>query len=170
VPLTAAQVAEIYIPGTLTECLALGRAVRAARERGADPVQVAADTLGGWVLFRGTITEREWKNTGYLEGTHEITGEGPFAGHTMKVWFKNENHISWLDGKPYATSPDLIELCDGETAEPLSNTYLSQGTPVAVIGRRRRAAYDGPRGLEVMGPRHFGFDIDFTPVESLPHP
>jgi uncharacterized protein len=167
VPLTAAQIAEIYIPGTLTECLTLGRSVREARERGADPVQTAADTLGGWVLFRGTITEREWKNTGYLEGTHEIEGESEFAGHTLKVWFKNENHLSWLDGKPYVTSPDLIEVCDAETAEPLSNTYLARGARVAVVGRRRRELYDGPRGLEVLGPRHFGFDLDFTPIETL---
>jgi uncharacterized protein len=167
VPLTATQVSEIYIPGTLTECLALGRAVRAAREQGNDPVQVAADTQDGWLLFRGTVTRRKWENTGYLEGTHEITGAGEFAGHTLKVWFKNENHVSWLDGKPYVTSPDLIEVCDGETAEPLSNTYLSEGANVAVIGRRRRDLYDSPRGLEVMGPRHFGFDLDFTPIESL---
>jgi len=38
---------------------------------------------------------------------------------------------------------------------------------VAVVGRRRRDLYDGPRGLAVLGPRHFGFDIDFTPIETL---
>jgi len=65
------------------------------------------------------------------------------------------------------TSPDLIEVCDAETAEPLSNTYLARGARVAVVGRRRRELYDGPRGLEVLGPRHFGFDLDFTPIETL---
>jgi DUF917 family protein len=165
VPLTGAEVAEIYIPGTMTECLNLGRAVRAARDGGSDPVQAAADTLGGWVLFRGTLTVRKWENTGYLEGTHDIAGAGEFAGHTMRIWFKNENHIAWLDDQPYVTSPDLIEVCDGQTAEPLSNTFISEGLDVAVIGRRRRDAYDNDRGLEVMGPRHFGFDIDFTPIE-----
>ena len=170
VPLTAQQVSDIYIPGTLTECLQLGRAIRLARDNGADPVQAAADAASGWVLFRGTLTSREWKNTGYLEGFHQITGTGPFTGHTLKIWFKNENHISWLDDKPYVTSPDLIEVCDGQTAEPLSNTYLTEGTHVAVIGRRRRDQFDTPRGLEVLGPRHFGFDLDFTPIETLTHP
>jgi len=169
VPLTAQQVSEIYIPGTLSECLALGQAIRAAREQGGDPVAAAADALAGWVLFRGTLTKREWKNTGYLEGTHEITGEGEFAGQVLKIWFKNENHVSWLDGKPYVTSPDLIEVCDAATGEPLSNTYLTEGAQVAVVGRRRRDPFDSPRGLEVLGPRHFGFDIDFTPIETLTH-
>jgi DUF917 family protein len=167
IPLTAREVADIYIPGTLTECLSLGRAIRAARDDGQDPVQAAAAALSGWVLFRGTVTAREWKNTGYLEGTHEIAGTGEFAGHTLKVWFKNENHLSWLDGKPYVTSPDLIEVCDGQTAEPLSNTYITEGTEVAVVGRRRRDHYDSERGLAVLGPRHFGFDLDFSPIETL---
>jgi len=166
-PLTAQQVGEVYIPGTLSECLALGRAIRVAREQGSDPVAAAAHALGGWVLFRGRLAKREWTNTGYLEGTHEITGEGESAGHVLTVWFKNENHISWLDGQPYVTSPDLIELCDAATGEPLSNTSLREGTHVAVVGRRRRDPYDSPRGLAVLGPRHFGFDIEFTGIETL---
>jgi hypothetical protein len=85
----------------------------------------------------------------------------------MKIWFKNENHVSWLDGQPYVTSPDLIELCDAATGEPLSNTSLREGTQVAVVGRRRRAPYDSPRGLDVLGPCHFGFDIEFTGIETL---
>lgn len=168
-PLTAQQVGGVYIPGTLSECLALGRAIRVAREEGSDPVAAAAQALAGWVLFRGRLAKREWKNTGYLEGTHEITGEGESAGHVLKVWFKNENHVSWLDGQPYVTSPDLIELCDAATGEPLSNTSLREGTQVAVVGRRRRDPYDSPRGLDALGPRHFGFDIEFTGIETLMH-
>jgi len=52
----------------------------------------------------------------------------------------------------------------------LSNTYIGEGADVAVVGRRRRDRYDSPRGLEVLGPRHFGFDLDFTPIETLTQP
>ncbi len=167
VPLPAREVARILVPNTLSECLELGRAIRLAREHGADPVRAAADALDGWVLFKGTIVGREWRNTGYMEGFHVISGEGDFAGQTLKVWFKNENHLTWLDGKPYVSSPDLIEVCDPETAEPLVNTYLEVGGRVAVVGRRRRAAFDSEAGLAALGPRHFGWDLDFTPIEEL---
>jgi DUF917 family protein len=167
VPLPAREVARILIPGTLSECLRLGRAIRVARERGADPVHAAADALDGWVLFRGVISRREWTDTGYMEGFHEIAGEADFQGHTLKVWFKNENHLTWLDGQPYVCSPDLVEVCRADTAEPLVNTYLQVGDRIAVVGRRRRAAFDSPAGLAALGPRHFGWDLDFVPIERL---
>lgn len=167
VPLPAREVARIFVPDTLSECLELGRAIRLARERGSDPVRAAAATLDGWVLFKGTIISREWVDTGYMEGFHELQGEDEFQGHTLKLWFKNENHLSWLDGMPYVCSPDLVEVCHADTAEPLANTYLEVGGRVAVVGRKRRAAFDSAAGLAALGPRHFGWDLDFTPIEEL---
>lgn len=165
--LPAARVAEIYVPLTMSECLALGRAIREAREAGDDPVSAAADAVGGAVLFRGAVVGRNWSNTGYMEGTHELEGSGEFAGHRLKVWFRNENHVSWLDGEPWVASPDLIEFCDPATGEPLVNTYLELGQDLAVVGRRRRDQFDSPAGLETLGPRHFGFDLDFRGIEQL---
>jgi DUF917 family protein len=170
VPLPAREVARIMVPGTLSECLQLGRAIRVAREHGGDPVRAAADALDGWLLFEGTIAGREWVSTGYMEGFHTIDGDGEFQGHTLKLWFKNENHLSWLDGELYVCSPDLVEVCHAETAEPLVNTYLQVGDRVAVVGRRRRAAFDSEAGLAALGPRHFGWDLDFIPIEKLTIP
>lgn len=161
------RVAEIYVPRTMSECLELGRAIREARERSEDPVAAAAAAVDGWVLFQGRIAEREWANTGYLEGTHVLEGTGDFAGRRLKIWFRNENHMTWLDDEPWVASPDLIEVCDPETAEPLVNTYLDLGQEVAVVGRRRRDQFDSPAGLETLGPRHFGFDIEFRGIEEL---
>jgi hypothetical protein len=170
VPLPAREVARILVPDTLSECLGLGGAIRVARERGDDPVRAAAGALDGWVLFKGAIASREWTDTGYMEGFHTIDGEGEFQGHTLKLWFKNENHLSWLDGQLYVCSPDLIEVCHADTAEPLVNTYLQVGDRVAVVGRRRRAAFDSEAGLAALGPRHFGWDLDFIPIEKLTAP
>lgn len=168
VPLPAAEAARIFVPGTLTECLRLGKAIREARESGEDPVAAAAEAIEGWVLFRGRITKREWQNTGYLEGFHEVAGEGAHEGHTLRIWFKNENHLSWLDGEPFACSPDLIEVCNAETGEPLVNTYLKEGDRIAVVGRRRRDHFDSEAGLAALGPAHFGWpEVPFTPIEQL---
>jgi len=166
-PLPAKRVSEIYVPGTMAECLSLGRAIREARETNQDPVEAAARALDGYVLFRGRIVDRNWSNTGYMEGTQDIEGNGPFQGHMLRVWFRNENHISWLDGKPWVTSPDLIEICDPQTGEPLVNTFLENGQEVAVVGRRRRDQFDSPAGLAALGPHHFGFDVEFQGIENL---
>lgn len=165
--LPAAEVRAIAIPGTLTEALRLGSVIREARERGIDPVAAAAEAIDGWVLFRGTLVGRNWENTGYMEGRHTLRGSGDFSGHTLEVWFRNENHISWLDDEPWVASPDLIEFCDPQTAEPLVNTDLELDQEVAVVGRRRRGAFDSDGGLTTLGPRHFGFEIEFRGIEQL---
>jgi DUF917 family protein len=166
--LPASEVKRIYVPGTISESLGVGRAIREAREAGSDPVVASARALGGWVLFRGTISEREWRNTGYLEGTHDIRGEGEFEGKTLRIWFKNENHLSWLDGEDYVASPDLIEVCDAATGEPLVNTYLEIGDRIAVVAARRRDVWDSEAGLATLGPAHFGWqDFRYRPIESL---
>jgi DUF917 family protein len=166
--LPVSEVRRIYVPGTITESLAVGAAIRVAREGGGDPVVAAAQALGGWVLFRGTIVEREWRNTGYLEGTHEVEGEGPFSGHRLRIWFKNENHVTWMDGADWAASPDLIEVCHPVTGEPLVNTYLKEGDRIAVVGARRREVWNSAAGLATLGPAHFGWgDFTYRPMESL---
>jgi hypothetical protein len=165
--LPASRVREICVPSTMSECLTLGSAIREAREAGTDPVQAAARTLDGWVLFEGEVTGRDWANTGYMEGRHVLTGSDGFAGHELEVWFRNENHVTWLDGEPWVCSPDLIEFCDPATGEPLVNTYLEHGQRISVVGRRRRDLFDSPAGLDTLGPRHFGFELEFRPIESL---
>jgi DUF917 family protein len=165
--LPASEVRQIAVPETLSEAMRLGRAIREARERGADPVTAAADAIDGWVLFRGAVVGRDWQNTGYMEGHHTIEGSGESSGHALEVWFRNETQVSWLDGEPWVASPDLIEFCDPHTAEPLVNTYLELGQEIAVVGRRRRDAFDSPGGLATLGPRHFGFEIEFRGIEQL---
>jgi uncharacterized protein len=165
--LPASEVRQIAVPETMSEAIRLGRAIRDARQSGGDPVAAAADAIDGWVLFRGAIVGRDWKNTGYMEGRHTIEGTDDFSGHALEVWFRNENHVSWLDGEPWVASPDLIEFCHPVTAEPLVNTYLELGQEIAVVGRRRRDAFDSAGGLATLGPRHFGFEIEFRGIEQL---
>jgi DUF917 family protein len=169
IPLSGREVKEIAVPGTLTECLQIGQTIRGAREAGRDPVAaLAAELPRTWLLFRGRVMWREWESRdGYMWGETLIEGEDAFEGRQLRVWFKNENHLTWLDDAPYVSSPDIIEIVDGDTAAPLVNSALEVGQKVAVIGVRRRDLFDSERGIELLGPRHWGVDLDFQPIESL---
>jgi DUF917 family protein len=169
IALSGREVKEIAVPGTLSECFAIGRTIREAREKSVDPVHAVVDELDhAWVLFRGAVAVRHWEDRdGYMWGEHEIEGKDVFSGQHLKIWFKNENHMSWLNGVPYVSSPDILEVVDPQTGEPLSNTYMGKGQHVAVIGVRRRPQFDNEKGLEALGPRHWGFDVDFCPIEKL---
>ena len=167
-PLIAREMKEILVPGTLSMSLALGRSMRQAREAGQDPIDAALAATGGWRLFEGVVTGKDWEDRGgYMYGTVHIRGTGDFRGHTLDVWFKNENHVSWLDGEPWVCSPDLVTLAypDGEGT---TNTLIKEGDAIVAVGIKGLESFRTEFGLnQAAGPRYFGFDIDYLPIEEL---
>ena len=75
--------------------------------------------------------------------------------------------MTWLDGKPWVMSPDIIEIIDAKTGEPITNTNIKIGDKVSVIGMASESVFRCNEGLGVLGPRHFGFDLDYRPMEEL---
>jgi len=164
----AREMKEVLIRGTLTECLEIGRTIREERTAGRDPINRVLTQTGGKLLFKGTVSKKEWEDKiGYYWGTHEISGEGQYEGKTFKIWFKNENHISWLNEEVFLTSPDLIIVVRSDDCEPLANPAINEGMRVSVIGLRARDQFLIEKGINILGPRHFGFDYEYRPFLSL---
>jgi DUF917 family protein len=156
----------VAVPGGITRALTVGRAIRAAKA-GGDPVAAAAQALGGWVLFRGRVAKKEWESRdGYMYGTTTVEGEGDDGGHVLRVWFKNENHVTWRDGTPWVLSPDLI-MTIGADGTPYTNTLLPEGARIGVVGAMADPRLRTPAALNLLGPRHYGHDLDYTPIEKL---
>lgn len=167
-PVQGAAFHEAIIPGTLTKSYEVGKIIRESRESEDDPADKIVEKFGGWILFRGEVVGRTWENRdGYMFGETEIKGSGLKPGSKMKIWFKNENHITWLDGKPWITSPDIIEIIDAKSGEPITNTDIKMGDEVSVIGMKTEPIFRTPAGLKVLGPKHFGFDLEYKPLENL---
>jgi DUF917 family protein len=165
--MTGRQLKSIAVTGGISRSLAVGRTIREARKGGADVVDAAARALDGWVLFRGRVTRKEWESRdGYMIGTTLIAGEGPHAGHTLRVWFKNENHVTWRDDQPWVLSPDLIMVLDVD-GTPYTNTLLPEGAHVGVVGAVADPKLRTKAGVDLLGPRHYGYDLDYTPIERL---
>jgi DUF917 family protein len=162
------ELKSIVVPGGVSRALAVGRAIRAAVALGQDPVAAAAGALGGWVLFRGRVAGKEWESRdGYMFGTTTVEGDGPDRGHTLAIWFKNENHVTWRDGRAWVVSPDLIMVLDAARGEPYTNTALPEGVSVGVIGARADGKLRTARAVASLGPRHYGHDLEYTPIEHL---
>lgn len=155
-------------PGTLTRALQIGRVIRKARETGEDPVTAAVRCLKGWTLFKGKVTNKHWEDRdGYMYGDYQLMGLDEFSGHQFKVWFKNENHMTWLDDTTYVMSPDIIMSAHLSDGEPVTNTDIVKGQRLAIIGASIWPEYRSDNGLSVLGPRHFGFDLEYTPIEKV---
>jgi hypothetical protein len=166
--MTGREMKDVIIPGTLTECYNVGKLIREAREAGKNPVDELANTLSGWILIKGVVSKKEWEDRlGYYWGTHTIDGIGEFSGKQLKIWFKNENHLAWKNGSVIATSPDIISVVNLKTGEPIANPSLKEGDEVAAIGLKARPQFRNEKGIAILGPRYFGFDIDYVPIEEL---
>ncbi|MGB9868006.1 MAG: DUF917 domain-containing protein [Bacillota bacterium] len=162
------QMKKVVLPGTLSKALEVGRTVRLARESGGDVFQALHQKHGFRLLFKGTVVDKRWEDReGYYWGTHTLHGEGEFTGHTFKVFFKNENHLSWFDGRPFVTSPDLIMNLDPVSGEPVINDKVKVGTWLVIMGAPCEPGMRSEALLKVLGPRYFGMDADYTPIEEL---
>lgn len=160
----------MFIRGTLLTAVELGRALREGRATGKGLVAVERLTRGR-VLFEGVAGDTEWhSNEPYMFRifTYHIAGAGKFAGEAARVWVKNEHHIVWRSDRLVATSPDLIAILDAETLKPLSTRGdVTPGRRVIVFGMPALdPAWYTPEGVAMIGPRHFGFDFDYVPMDK----
>jgi len=166
-PMSISEAKKPVVEGTLTLGLNIGRALREAKEAGKDPVEAVTNVLGGWIIFEGEVKKYIWRNEGgFLKGEVEVGGTGEYSGHTLKSWIMNEHIMAWLDGEPIMMPPDLlIFLRDDGT--PITNTELKEGMKINAIVAKAPEKWRLPNGLKFFGPRKFGFDYDYVPVEEL---
>jgi hypothetical protein len=68
---------------------------------------------------------------------------------------------------PHDPVPLMDSPIDTRTAHPYTNNKIEEGFEVTVIALKAREVFRSPRGLLTLGPRAFGFDIEYKPVEKL---
>lgn len=158
---------EVAVSGTLTRSFSTGRKIRESHEALKDPVSEIADYLDCFVICRGKLMDKKSQDRdGYYWGETIVRGMGAYEGTVAKIWFKNENHICWVNDMLTASSPDKIIVIDDKTGEPYTNTVTEVGLDVAVLCDKACSLYRSDAGIELMGPRAFGFDFDYVPVEN----
>ncbi|MCC7181698.1 MAG: DUF917 domain-containing protein [Acidobacteria bacterium] len=160
------------IPGFLSKAILLGRAARRAVAAGDDPVRAVIDAGDGYLLFRGTVTQSESKGEQGFGWTDAVLeGTGGFVGSRYRIFNKNENMVAWRDGRLDASAPDLIAALDARTGWAMRGGSIIGsfvvGQELAIVGFRNHAIWRTPKAIEMLGPRHFGFDHDYIPIERL---
>ncbi len=170
-PMSGEQLERGIIAGNLSEAELYGRTVREAREAGVDPIAALIDVAGGYKLFEGVVSKAEERGErGFNWVEAEFDGVGEYAGRTYRVYVKNENIVTWIDGELDAMAPDYIYNLDPDTGESTLGVGYGGyvvGEKVAMIGVPAAAAWRSNKGVELIGPRHFGFDFDYIPIEEL---
>ncbi|MGK5551945.1 DUF917 domain-containing protein [Actinomadura kijaniata] len=161
------QLRDGLVPATLTLAEELGRAVREARAAHTDPVTAAADMLGGVRLLTGKVVDVERRTSGgFARGEARLAGVSGDTGHTLELSFQNEHLLARRDGAVVATTPDLICVLDTDTGDPVTTEGLRYGLRVTVLGVPCDPRWLTPGGLELAGPRYFGYDTDHVPLPA----
>jgi uncharacterized protein len=166
--LSGRDVKQAMVPGTLGLAEELGRILREARAGHANPLHAILDRLRGYHIFGGKVADVERRTeAGFARGEARIAGLGADLDRVLTIRFQNEHLVALRDGEVLASVPDLITVLEAETAEPITTEELRYGLRVSVIAAPCDPRWRGEAGLALAGPRYFGYEIDYVPVEEL---
>ena len=164
-PRTGKEIKDCAILGSTSKAIRIGQMVQAARRAHRDPIEALVEAERGRLLFTGKLADVARRATeGFLRGTARIDGLGDFRGQRFELAFQNEFAVGWLDGVPRVTTPDLICVMDSVSGDAIGTETLRYGQRVSVVALPAPPILLTPKGLEHVGPRAFGYDLDFTSV------
>jgi DUF917 family protein len=156
-----------FVAGTISLAEELGQLVRETRAAHGDPIGAVVERLGGRRLFGGKVVDVARRTeAGWAKAEARIEGTGADAGSALVLQTQNEHLVAIRDGEVVCSVPDLIVVMDAEAGGPITTEELRYGFRVVVIGAPCVPAWRTAEGLAIVGPRYFGYDIDFVPVEE----
>ncbi len=165
---TGAQLKEYGVKRIVTRSEELGAALRKVKNvTDMTPEEKFLEFSGGIKLFKGKISDVLRETRGAFNcGKVMLEGIGECKGHSAFVEFQNENLSATIDGEILATVPDLICLVDTDTFVSVPTDALKYGKRVIVVGLPCFDMWRTSAGLELVGPRYFGIDTDYEPIET----
>jgi hypothetical protein len=163
--MTVAEARTAAVRGTVSLAVRIGRAIAEASD---DPVRALLDAVGGFRLIDGKVSDVERRVTGgFVRGSAQVEGLRADTGRLLRLELQNENLVALEDGLVVASVPDVISVVDTQTGGAVSTELLRYGQRVSVVAFPCDPVWRTDGGLALAGPRAFGYDFDYTPVEDL---
>lgn len=161
-PLDVDMVHKCTIPKSISKAISLGKAVRESRVKGVDPINAILNVCKGIKIGAGKITDIDRSiDKGFLYGSVIIQNKND----RMELEFKNEYLIAKCNDKIIATTPDILTLLEQETGTPIESQRLEYGLKVNLIALPSPTLWTTSEGLRLVGPRNFGYEIDYKPIK-----
>ena len=155
------------VRGTVTLAADIGRAIREARAAKRSPIDAVQQRVGAHRLFNAKIMDVDRRTVGgFARGEAVLEGVDADAGRTFRIQFQTEFLVAMEDDEVMVSTPDLITLLDADSGEPITTESLRFGFRVAALAIPSDPQWRTEAGLALVGPRYFGYDIDYRPVED----
>ena len=163
--LIAVEARRATVRNSVSLAIRIGAAVAAAA---GDPVAALMAEIGAFRLVAGKVSNVERQTrSGFVRGSVVVEGTGADAGRLIRLELQNENLAALERGRVLASVPDLISVLDTETADAIATERIRYGQRVTVIAFACDPVWRTERGIAAAGPRSFGYDFDYRPVEEL---
>jgi len=163
--MTAEQARGATVRDSVSLAIRIGEAVSRAQE---SPVDSLIAELGAFRLITGKVLDVERRTTsGFARGSVVVEGLGVDTGRLIRLELQNENLVALERGHVLASVPDLITVLDSETAGAIATERIAYGQRVTVIAFGCDPVWRTEEGIVVAGPRAFGYEFDYLPVEEL---
>lgn len=168
-PMTGAQMKKGLLRGTLSLIREIGETIASERKAHRNPADALIERLNGRRLFTARVVDIERRTTGgFARGKALLKGVDDDQGRNFSVEFQNEFLIARDDeGRALATTPDLICALDADGGLPITTEQLRYGLALSFIGLPADAQWRTDAGLDLVGPRYFGYDQEYVPLERL---
>lgn len=151
------------VPKSVSKATAIGKTCREAKQKGKDPLESILNLCKGVLIGSGKISDIDRViSQGFLQGTVVIQNDH----EKIEIIFQNEYLVAKYDGQIVATTPDILMLLEQETGTPITSEWLQYGLKVNVIALPSPEIWTSPEGLALVGPRKFGYEIEYKPISK----
>lgn len=165
--LSGEEVKKAAIRDTLTMAEKIGEILMENKSDSKAGISKVLDLLNGYKLFEGKIVDikRELEG-GFTRGHAFFKGINEYDGD-YSILFQNEHLIAKEGEEVLCTTPDLIAILDLETGLPITTERMRYGSRVVAVAFPCNKMWRTEKGIETVGPKYFGYDIEYRPVEEI---
>ncbi|NGO51356.1 DUF917 domain-containing protein [Allomesorhizobium camelthorni] len=168
-PMSGAEMKRGILHGSMSLIKAIGEIMTSERKAIRNPAEALMKRLDGKRLFTGRVVDIDRRTVGgFARGKAEFKGMDEDEGRSFTVEFQNEFLICRSEADELlAVTPDLICALDADGGMPVTTEQLRYGLAVTAIGLACDPQWWTPEGLELVGPRYFGYEHDYAPLHQM---
>jgi DUF917 family protein len=162
-PMTVKEAQECTLQKSVSRAISIGKVHREAKVKGKDPLKEILTACKGVYIGSGKIVDLDRSiSHAFSHGKVVIQSKR----EVLELLFQNEYLAAKIDGKIVATTPDILMILEQETGLPITSELLEFGLKVNLIALPAPTIWTTPKGLALVGPRHFGYEVDYQPVSK----
>ncbi|MEG0685916.1 MAG: DUF917 domain-containing protein [Erysipelotrichales bacterium] len=150
------------VKGIVTKSYEIGKIINESET----PVEDMVNSLGAFHLFDGKISDvyRTYEG-GFNKG--KVVMDSFDNNNEDQIFLQNENLVAFKNNNLIAMVPDLICILDYQTKMPITTETLKFGQRITCIAFPCDEKWRLEKGIELVGPRVFGYDYQYVPIEVL---